>query len=77
MFKKIGANLKNIVLLVEKQISSYPKVTGGEEYLSKTSSKALQEAVAISKKNGDEFASLEYILLGILNTKAPVSDILS
>ena len=76
LFKKIGANLKNIIFLLDKQISSYPKVTGGEEYLSKQTSKALQEAVSLSKKDGDEFASLEYILLAILSTKDPVSDIL-
>ena len=76
LFKKIGANLKNIITLIEKQIVSYPKVTGGEEYLSKQTSKALEQAISISKKDGDEFVSLEYIILGILNVNDPVSDIL-
>ena len=76
LFKKVGANAKNILLLTEKQLSSYPKIQGGEEYLSQSASKALQEAISMSKADGDDFSSLEYILLGILKVSDPVTDIL-
>ncbi|MBN2892511.1 MAG: ATP-dependent chaperone ClpB [Bacteroidales bacterium] len=76
LFKKIGVNVKNISLLVEKHLNSYSKVQGGEEYLSKNCSNALQEAITVAKKDSDEFVSLEYILLGILKINDPVSDIL-
>ncbi len=76
LFSKLGVNAKHILSLVERQISSYPKVSGGETYLSAKTSEALRNAINFSKKDGDEFVSLEYILLGILKVSDPASDIL-
>ena len=76
LFSKLGINAKHILSLVERQISSYPKVSGGETYLSAKTSEALRNAINFSKKDGDEFVSLEYILLGILKVSDPASDIL-
>ncbi len=76
IFKKLGANLKNILNLVEAHNKSYPKVQGGEEYLSKNASNALQEAILAAKKSGDEFVSIEFLLIGILSVNDPVSNIL-
>lgn len=76
LFNKIGTNLKNIQQLSEQHIKSYPKIQGGEEYLSKSSSSMLQNAVNMSNKAGDEFVSLEYLLLSILTTEDGVSKLL-
>ncbi len=76
IFNKLGINKNHIESLLDRQIASYPKVSGGEQYLSKKASEALQNAINASKKDGDEFVSLEYILLGILKVSDPASDIL-
>ena len=76
LFSKHGLNTKHILTLIDKQIQSFPKVSGGEQYLSKTASQALQNAVTASRKAGDEFVSLEYIILGILQTRDVVAKIL-
>ena len=76
LLQKLEANKKTILSIIDKQIKSYPKVSGGEEYLSKTTSAALQAAISESKKDKNEFVSLEYILLGIIKTKSPENEIL-
>ncbi len=76
LIKKIGASPNTVKTLTQKQLESYPKVEGAEEYLSKNCSNALQEAILLSQKDGNEFVALEYILLGILKTKDPIADIL-
>ncbi len=76
LFNKLDANSKSVLSIVEKQIASYPKVSGAEQYLSGKSSDALRNAINSSKKDGNEFVSLEYILLGILKTNSTEADIL-
>ncbi|MDD3743468.1 MAG: ATP-dependent chaperone ClpB, partial [Lentimicrobiaceae bacterium] len=53
-----------------------PKVTGGEQYLGNSASRALQKAVSISKEMNDEFVSVEHLLLALLTNNDAVSDIL-
>ncbi len=73
LFKKLGVNLENFRRVLDSIISSYPRVQGGEPYLSNSASFALREAINQSKKDGDEYASLEYIILGILLANDQVS----
>ena len=65
-----------IALVIDKQIDSLPKVSGGEPYLSRESNEILQRAVQYSKEMGDEFVSLEAIILALLNVKSTVATIL-
>ncbi|BAX81396.1 ATP-dependent chaperone ClpB [Labilibaculum antarcticum] len=76
LLKKLGVNVQNFTLVVDQIIESYPKVTGGEPYLSREASGALQSATDISKKMGDQFVSLEHILLGLLKGKDQISNLL-
>jgi len=76
ILKKLGVNKKNIEIILDKHINSYSKVSGGEQYLAPNTSLALNNAVSASKELGDEFASLEFLLVGILRTKDTVSQIL-
>ncbi len=76
LFGKLGINAKTIKSIIEKQIESLPKVSGGEKYLSPKTSETLQKAITLSKKDGDEFVSLEYIILAILKSNTPAGDIL-
>ena len=76
IFQKLGVNGQQIALVVDKQIDSLPKVSGGEPYLSRESNDVLQKATQYSKEMGDEFVSLEHLLLALLTVKSTVATIL-
>ena len=76
IFQKLGMNAQQVTLVIDKQIDSLPKVSGGEPYLSRESNEVLQRATQYSKEMGDEFVSLEHILLALLTVKSTVSTIL-
>ena len=76
ILQKLGMNAQQIALVIDKQIDSLPKVSGGEPYLSRESNEILQRAVQYSKEMGDEFVSLEAIILALLNVKSTVATIL-
>ncbi|WP_461637267.1 ATP-dependent chaperone ClpB [Labilibaculum euxinus] len=76
LFKKLGVNLINFSLVLDKVLESYPKVVGGDPYLSREATSALQFSTEISKKMGDQFVSLEHILLGLLKGKDQISNLL-
>lgn len=76
IFQKLGVNGQQIETVLDKQIASLPKVSGGEPYLSRDANEVLQKAVEFSKTLGDEYVSLEAIILALLNVKSTVSTIL-
>ena len=76
LFQKLGVNDRQITTVLDKQIASLPKVSGGEPYLSREANEVLQKAVELSKELGDEYVSLEAIILAILQVKCTASTIL-
>ena len=76
IFQKLGMNAHQIALVIDKQIDSLPKVSGGEPYLSRESNEILQRAIQYSKEMSDEFVSLEAVILALLNVKSTVATIL-
>lgn len=77
LFQKLGANPAYITSVLNKEIDSFPKVSGGgEAYLSRESNSALDKAMDYAKKMGDQYVSIEHFLLGILATKSSASQIL-
>ena len=76
VFQKLGANLNGVKMGVEQAISALPKVTGGDVFLSRESNEALQKAIDFSKSMGDEYVSVEAMLMGILQSKSKASQIL-
>ena len=76
LFQKSGANLNNIIVGIESIIKSLPKVSGGEPYLSRESNKVLTEAENIAKKFGDEYVSIEPLLLAITTIESPTASLL-
>ena len=66
LLKKLAVNQAIFSAALDKIIASYPKVTRGETYLSSGSNSAIQKAVSISQKMGDQFVSVEHILLGLM-----------
>ena len=76
IFQKIGVNNRQLSLLIDREIVLLPKVSGGEPYLSRESNEVLQKALDIAKKNGDEYVTLEALLLSLFNVKSKASTIL-
>src|SRR5665648_442055 len=73
LLKKLGVNVLIFNAALDKIIVSYPKVTGGESYLSSAANSAVQKAVSISQKMGDQYVSVEHLLLGLLDGSDSVS----
>ena len=76
IFQKLGMNGQQVAMVLDRQIASLPKVSGGEPYLSRSANEVFQKAVEYSKGLGDEYVSLEAMLLAILNVKGNASTIL-
>ena len=76
IFQKLGASMPAVVQAVDKEIASLPKVSGGDVFLSRESNDAMQKAIDFSKSMGDEYVSVEAMLMGILRTKCKASQIL-
>ena len=76
LFQKLGVNGQQIAMLVDRQIESLPKVSGGEPYLSRESNEVLQRAVELSKEMGDQYVALEELVLALLVVKSTVSTML-
>lgn len=74
VFNKCG--IRNIVPLVDKMVASFPRVSGGEPYLSRVASEVLQKAVALSRQMNDQFVSVEHLLLALLSVRDQVSNML-
>ena len=76
IFSKVGANSATLMRQVDSKIAAEPKVSGGEPYLSRSSNDVLQKALDIAKKQGDEYVTLEALLLAIFTVNSPASTIL-
>jgi ATP-dependent Clp protease ATP-binding subunit ClpB len=76
LLNKLGVNLQSFTLVLDQIIDSYPRVSGGEPFLSREATKALQSASEISQKMGDQFVSVEHIILGLLNANDQIAQLL-
>ena len=76
IFHKSGINLQIVESAVQSEISHLPKVSGGEPYLSPDANKVIQTTMDESQKMGDEFVSIEPLLLALLKVNSSASRIL-
>jgi ATP-dependent Clp protease ATP-binding subunit ClpB len=76
LLKKLNVNVTRLNDILDKQIESYPKVSGSNIYLSSNVNSALQKAQNYLKEFKDEFVSVEHILLGILSVNDPAGNAL-
>ncbi|MDE0772092.1 MAG: ATP-dependent chaperone ClpB [Salibacteraceae bacterium] len=76
LFKKLGVNFNVFVQALDKIVESYPKVQGGDIYLSKESAQVVAKASNHLKTFGDEFVSVEHLLLSLLEVKSTVSTLM-
>ena len=76
IFQKVGANETQAARMLDKEIASLPKVSGGEPYLSRVSNDVLQKSLDIAKKRGDEYVTLEAMLMALFQINSHASTIL-
>ncbi|WP_033149051.1 ATP-dependent Clp protease ATP-binding subunit [Prevotella sp. P6B1] len=77
IFQKLGVNAQQIELLVDQEIQHLPKVQGaGQPYLSSDSNNVLMRAQEVAQKGGDEFVSVEPVLLALLKVNSTASRIM-
>ncbi len=76
LLKKLNVNVQNFSRTLDIIIDKYPRVTGGEQYLSSPATTSLGKAVEHSKEAGDEYVSIEHLLMGLLSANDQVSQIM-
>ena len=76
IFQKLGINAQNFQNVINSEAASKPKVSGAEPYLSRETNEILQKAVTLSKEMGDEYVSLEPMILASLLVNSSVSKIM-
>ncbi len=76
LLQKSGCNINKIRNEVNSLISTLPKVSGGEPYLSRESNKVISKAEEIAKRLGDDFVSIEPLLMALIDVESQVSNIL-
>ena len=76
IFQKLGVNAQQIEMLVREELKHLPRVQGGQPYLSGDANSVLIKAEDIAKQMGDEFVSVEPLLLALLSVNSTAARIL-
>jgi len=73
--QKLNINIAQLNQSVDGLIRSLPKVSGGQPYVSNETNKVLQTAQSLSEKAGNQFVSVEYIVLALVKEKSNISQL--
>ncbi len=76
IFNKLGINGRNVKAALERIVDAYPRVSGGSPYLSDNANRVLERATKLAGEMGDQYVSLEHILLGLLAVNDEVARML-
>ncbi|WP_034057911.1 ATP-dependent chaperone ClpB [Lacinutrix jangbogonensis] len=76
ILKKMNVNVPMLKQILDKQIESFSKVSGGELGISRDASKTLTEASIIAKNMNDEYVSIEHLILAIFKSKSKIAQVL-
>ena len=76
IFQKLGVNAQQIETLADQEIQHLPRVQGGQPYLSTDANNVLAKSQSLAKQMGDEFVSVETILLAVISDGATAGRIL-
>tara|TARA_R110002049_G_scaffold35296_4_gene113986 strand:- start:2899 stop:5487 length:2589 start_codon:yes stop_codon:yes gene_type:complete len=76
ILKKLNVNISLLNQIVDKELSSLPKVSGGDIMMSREAGKTINEAILVAKKMKDEYVSIEHLFLAIFKSKSKISQIL-
>ena len=76
ILKKLNVNLNVLELALDKQLESFPKVTGADLILSREASKTLNEASIIAKAMNDDYVSIEHFILAVFKSNSKIAQML-
>jgi len=76
ILKKLNVNTPMFTAALNKIVESYPKVSGGNPFLGTNANQAVSKASTYLKEFGDEYVSIEHLLLGILSAKDTISQLM-
>jgi len=76
IFQKLDINLLQVERVLDESLQRLPRVSGGEPYLSGDSSRVLEKATDLASKNGDQYVTVEAMLMALFEVKSSVSTIL-
>lgn len=76
LLKKLNINTALLTQILDKELESFPKVSGGDIMLSREAGRAVNEASTIAKSMNDEFVSIEHLILAIFKSKSKIAQIL-
>ncbi|MFD1613886.1 ATP-dependent chaperone ClpB [Gelatiniphilus marinus] len=76
ILKKLNVNISILQQALDKQLESFPKVTGSELMLSREAGKSLNEASIIAKKMKDDFVSIEHLILAVFKSNSKIAQML-
>ena len=76
ILKKLNINVPLLQQILDKELESFPKVSGGDILFSREGGKTINEAAIIAKKMDDEYVSIEHLLLAVLKSKSKIAQIL-
>ena len=76
ILNKLNIDFPLLIQILDKEMERFPKVSGGDIMISNAAGKSLNEASIIAKKMGDEFVSIEHLILAIFNSKSKIAQIL-
>ena len=73
ILNKLNVNIELLNKILNKQLETFSKVSGGDIMLSSAAGKTLNEAIIIAKKMNDEYVSIEHLLLAIFKSKSTIA----
>ncbi len=73
ILKKLNVNVEILKQIIDKQLESFSKVSGGDIIFSREAGKTVNEASIIAKKMKDEYVSIEHLLLAIFKSKSSIA----
>ena len=76
LLKKLEVNVPRLTQQVDAMLETLPRVSGGSQYLSNDANQALVKASQLATEMGDEFVSVEHLLLGLLSGRDKVAQLM-
>ncbi len=76
ILKKLNVNINILEQALNKQLESYPKVSGGDIMLAREAGKTLNEAAIIAKKMNDDYVSIEHLIVAVFKSSSKIAQML-
>ncbi len=76
LMKKLGVNISRLNDALDQAINTQPRTSGSELYYSSEVSKTFNDAIALAKKMGDEYVSIEHLLLAVFESNSTASQMM-